>query len=702
MTRLVSTSADLRLEQAIYGSRSGDRDYRILAASPGVARADRDLLEQHANLGGSALTAAAVEPIYSAFPLDPRSGRHAFARAVVLGRGGRGNDYLVHALILSPALLQTLRGDLFLLADAGLFGDRKPEGEELSALDLDPGRWEVASRRACGADRPAELALENLAPLLAALAEGPLAVQVAEGSLALSLCRALLSILPPDDRVNLSFCSRFCQPRALPYRFSAFVPEDRPLAERYLRGAVRPLAAEGKGPIAEWLAAAKAGFEPLFGLSLLRDPQRAVAQIRLLGAPPEATVRGRAAGPFLDLAIARHPANAPLARVSAKLLGILAHSLEQFAQAALEAGDPAALFAECGKSLTQAPAAELIKELRAGSGLAARTAEIAVALSVADPAPFRRIFDSADRSLADWVEELLAGAPGLALPFLALAFSRWRELDGNASLSGIMALLAVLPADLPIHPALAAIERAAPDTSDDSRAERRAWFRSYLKLLLPWLGPRVPVALAARLAAQEGLLEEMSAGELLPLVPELAASFPQLLDRARLAALPDPALESFVESAARGLRFAPEGGDGWDLARFPERARLAERLATRAAERLTETVGGVADGASPELARGALALVRAAAGRAEVAAAPLRSSLVALLRAHPAGLTAPAARVAARWRRRFGPLPAFDPLELAAIRAQACRDARESAPRGAGWPVLVWLEALAPQPGRLA
>lgn len=701
----MSHSADFRLEQAIYGSRSGDRDYRILAASPGVARADRDLLEQHANLGGTALTAERVEPIYSAFPLDPKSGRQAFARAVVLGRGGRGNDYLVHALILSPALLETLRGDLFLLDQAGLFGDRKPEGDELPARDLDPADWELASRRACGADRPAEIGLLSLAPFLAGIAEGPLAVQVAEGSLAVSLCRALLSALPPDDRVGFFFCSRFCQPRALPYRFSAFVPEDRPLADRYLRGAVRPLASPAEGPIAEWLAAAQAGMEPVSGLSLLRDPAWAVAQVRLLAEPAEAPRRARdregvpdrAAGPLLDLEIARHPANAPLARVSVQLLGLLAHSLELQADAALKTEDPAALFAEGAKALEKVPAAELIAELRYGSGLAARTAEIAVALSTADPAPFRAIFGPADRKLAAWLEELLLVAPGFALPFLALAFSRWRELSGGDALTGIMALLAGLPADVPLHPALAAIERAAPPAATQG-AERRAWFHSTLKWLLPLLGSRVPAALAARLAAQEGLIEEMAAGDLLPLVPELSASFPHLLVAERLAVLPDPALQSFVLSAARGLRFASEGGEGWDLARFPERTRLAERLAGRSAERLLA-------GASRELARGALALVQAAAGRAEIDGASFRAALGALLALHPAGLTAPAVRVAARWRRRFGPLPRFDPRELAAIRAQACRDARESAPRGKGWPVLIWLAALAPgsaETGRLA
>ena len=689
----MSTSADLRLEQAIYGSRSGDRDFRILARSSGVARADRDLIEQHANLGGSALTAATVEPIYSAFPLDPRGGRHAFARAVVLGRGGRGNDYLVHVLILSPALLQALRGDLFLLEEAGLFGDRKPEGEELPALDLGPDRWEVASRRVLGADRPADLPLENLAPLLAALAEGPLAVQVAEGGFALAICRALLSTLPPDDRPSLSFCSRFCQPRPLSYRLAAFVPEDRPLADRYLRGAVRPLPAADVGPIAEWLAVAREGIEPMSGLSLLADPEGTVARMRLLrslreeGGPAPAARFERADLARADarvVAIARHPANAALPRFSPLVAGLLAHGLKQSAEAALAAGDPAGLLADCETSLARASAADLVAELSAGGGVAGRTAWIAVAVAAGPADLLGEALDPAGGGVASWIEDLLVSHPGFSLSFLALAFTHLRETEGNAALPKIMALLAGLPADVPLQPALAAIEKAAPEEA----LGRRTWFHTYLKLLLPVLGTRVPAALAARLAGQEGLLESMGEEDLIRLAPELAASFPQLLDRERLAALPDRVLETLLATVADGLGSGGASGvaGGWDLARFPERGRLAERVATRVGERLS--------GSSPDLSRGALALLRAAALRAEVAAAPLRSLLLALLRAHPPGLTASAARTAARWRRRFGPLPAFDPRELAAIRAQACRDARESAPRGAGWPVLVWLETL--------
>ncbi len=697
----MSTSVDFRLEQAIYGSRSGDRDFRLLAASPGVARADRDLLEQHANLGGTALSSPTVAPIYSAFPLDSKSGRHAFSRAVVLGPGGRGNDYLVHVLILRPALLEKLRGDLFLLDDAGLFGARKPEGDVLPAPDLDSGRLELASRRPCGADRSEEITLDNLAPLLSAIAEGPLAVQVAEGSLALSLCRALLSILPPDDRLNLAFSSRFCQPRALPYRFSAFVPDDRPLVERYLRGAIRPLAPVPEGPIRQWLAAAEQGIEPVFNLSLLRDPKHALAQVRVLQTlretvPAKARGAGRSGGrlPATEqvLEIARHPANASLPFLAAQLLGIFAHGLEQSAEAALRAGDPNPLFADCEKTLDQASAGDLIEELRADSGVAARTAEIAVALSVNDPAPFRAIFS---RTGSDgpgvWLDELLARAPVFALPFLGATFSRWREIEGTDALSAIMALLAALPEDVSLTPAFAAIERAAPAAATPANTERHAWFLSFLRSLLPWLGGRVPAALAARLAGQEGLLDALGAGDLEGLVPVLAASLPQLVDRERLAALPDPVLESFLAAFVHGLRPVAQGGDAWDLKRHPERARLAERLAERSAARLQ---GGAGSQAEKELARAALSFLETASPRAEIAASPLRRALAEILRAHPSGLTASAARAAARLRPRLGSLPGFAPGELAAIRRQAFRDARESAPPGLAWPVLIWVEAL--------
>ncbi len=697
-------SSDFRLDQAIYGSRSGDRDYRLLAASPGVCRAERDLLEQHANLGGTALTAATVEPIYAAFPLDASRGRHAFLRATVLGRGARGNEYLAHALILSRVLFETLRGDLFLLADAGWFSDAKPEGDDLPAPEVEPARFEVASRRPCGVDRPAGIELDALAPFLSALLAGPLAVPVADGALAVAVCRSVLSTVPPEDRAALSFTSRFCQPRALPYRFAAFVPDDRALAERFLRGAVRPLGADIQGdaasePIREWLAAAAVGIEPVSGLSLLADPAGAIARVRFLQALPEDGEPGPSPGlveetlrraDARDVEIARHPANAALPRLGGLVVGLLAHGLEQSARAALDAGDPAGLFAESEKSIATVDPGDLVAELAGQGGLAARTARIAVALAARDADLLRAVGTFARGDGPTWIERLLVSAPGFALPFLTSYFSALREADGPAALPSILGSLASFPVDVALQPALAAVERAAPS---GPAGERRAWFLAYLHLLRKDLGTRVPSALAARIAGQEGLLDSMGAEELLPLLPELAASFPQLLDHDRLAALPDPVLEALLAIAARSVG---TGSAAWDLARRPERARIVERLATRVADRL----------AAPErpgdrLARTALELIGSGARRVEVDRAPLLAALAALLAACPTGLTARAVRAAALLGRSLGPLPRFEPRVLAAIRAAACRDARESALRGKGWPVLIWLEALTPRASRL-
>jgi hypothetical protein len=130
-------SPTLGLDQAMYGSRSGDADFRILAASAGLTRDERDAFLPVANLGGSAQVADDPAPIYSFFPVDRQGRRWGWARTVFLGFGGRGNDYLVHLVVLPGEALSALRGDLFLIEELGLFRGDKPAGESLPLLPLD-------------------------------------------------------------------------------------------------------------------------------------------------------------------------------------------------------------------------------------------------------------------------------------------------------------------------------------------------------------------------------------------------------------------------------------------------------------------------------------------------------------------------------------------------------------------------------------
>src|SRR5579863_1802961 len=206
--------SDLVLDQAFYGSRSGEADFQILAASPGLTREERDAVLHASNLGGSAQTAADPSPLYAFYPLGASGRRWGFSRTLFLGLGGRGNDYLAHLLVLHADALSALRGDVFLLEELGVFRNVKPDSDAIPALVLDRERAEQAARRRIG-EREADP--RRLAPLLRALAHGPLAIEVGSGHDGAELCRSILACLPPDDRCQLSLCSRFSLPRAMAF-----------------------------------------------------------------------------------------------------------------------------------------------------------------------------------------------------------------------------------------------------------------------------------------------------------------------------------------------------------------------------------------------------------------------------------------------------------------------------------------------------
>src|SRR5258705_7472823 len=103
------------LEHAIYGSASGLGDYQILGASPKFDDRLRSTVVYHANLEWSALTAP-FAPIFSFFSAAPSL--WAFARTLYLRPSTRGNDYLVHAIVLDAAALMQIEYKPFALADA--------------------------------------------------------------------------------------------------------------------------------------------------------------------------------------------------------------------------------------------------------------------------------------------------------------------------------------------------------------------------------------------------------------------------------------------------------------------------------------------------------------------------------------------------------------------------------------------------------
>ena len=201
----------MTLPHAIYGSATGLGDFGVLAATTGLDERVRSTISYYANIDGNARSAE-FPPIYSFYALG--SGLWAFSRTVCLGPTPRGNDYLVHAIVLDAAALAGIDYKPFVLADARFFTSAKlPAGSVLQPLpDPDP------SARALRFDAT------PIASCLRALARGPLRLRM-DGD-ATELCREIHESLPPDDRLATTFCTRFSYGRNLGFRLAAFTAED--------------------------------------------------------------------------------------------------------------------------------------------------------------------------------------------------------------------------------------------------------------------------------------------------------------------------------------------------------------------------------------------------------------------------------------------------------------------------------------------
>lgn len=265
----------LEIGQAFYGSFSGYHDYRILAASPagasGFSREDREIISLRSNLGGSAQTVPRFDSFFTFYDLG-RQRPWAFSRTVWLSRGPRGNDYLVHVLAISAEVMEALRGDPFLLLR--LFNDVKPLSEEaLRPLQLPVKQVLEQAMRPCGADLDERIKVPVLAGLLRTIARGTgaLAFPLDDHERAVTLCRSIISALPPDDREGLSFCSRFSLPRRAAFRLAVYSAEDAPLADRYLDGPISGATPGSDDSFTDWAVACQnKEIEPFYRMSLAK------------------------------------------------------------------------------------------------------------------------------------------------------------------------------------------------------------------------------------------------------------------------------------------------------------------------------------------------------------------------------------------------------------------------------------------------
>lgn len=197
------------LEHAIYGSATGLGSYRVLSASNRFLEQWRTPVEYHASLGWSALDAP-FKPIFSYYSLAPNL--WAFTRTFDLGQTSRGNDYLVHAIVLDPDALARIDYRPFTLA--GAFVRQIPSQRVLPPLKLED----------VSCPEPLRLPPAVIASSIRALARGPLRLRI-DGD-AVQYVRELHESLPPSDRMRTTFCTRFSYGRELDFRLSAFVPAD--------------------------------------------------------------------------------------------------------------------------------------------------------------------------------------------------------------------------------------------------------------------------------------------------------------------------------------------------------------------------------------------------------------------------------------------------------------------------------------------
>jgi len=267
----------LAIRQVYYGSNTGRSNYQILCASPGVSDETLRMVDQHANLGGSALAGAQPDPIHAFYKLGQGQMAYAVTGFPSAEMGPRGNDYLVHALILNEEVLSLLKGQIFLLSHF-FQTQKKPEKNQLlNPILISRSEYEAKALSPGNTWLKPGFSDEFLAFLLTRLSMGPVAALSKKPEQNMALCRSLFALLTPDDRMNFSFCTHFSYNRHLNYKFVLFPEQDRDLAERYQsRGSAIieklswPENSEmNKDRMLRWIERVRDDMEPLFGFSLL-------------------------------------------------------------------------------------------------------------------------------------------------------------------------------------------------------------------------------------------------------------------------------------------------------------------------------------------------------------------------------------------------------------------------------------------------
>jgi hypothetical protein len=497
----------MTLPHAIYGSATGLGDFGILASSAGLDERVLSTVSYYANLEGSARSAP-FEPIFSFYALG--NGLWAFSRTLCLKPTPRGNDYLVHAVVLDAIALAQLDYKPFALADARLFTSSKP----VAGSVLMPLPDAAAATRALRFDSA------PVASCLRALARGPLRLRMTDDTLAAELCREIHESLPPDDRMATTFCTRFSYGRSLGFQLAAFASADEPRVRETAPNAlvtVFPPPSAAPDLFDRWTSEHRGQPDfDLVGLSVLGDVRETFALVEGVGqlrrwtahhAEPDLSVLEKAA------ALVLRKENRGREVVQGVLPGALAVDL-----AARVRGGSA--FEECARLCDEmAPAVRraAMDWLRA---LKTTPAELWMAemLLLLPDAPLSDIAEALRRTQGKSVPlgVVYAQNANAFRAFVTVLFSRIRDRFGA---NGATVVAAAAPLLTGNRDALLGYVRAMEETvaRDADRARKDAWLLAIVRDVFAEAG--IGAAIPARVILTNGLLPSIDDAEVETLAP---------------------------------------------------------------------------------------------------------------------------------------------------------------------------------------
>ncbi|CAM2008935.1 hypothetical protein [Acanthopleuribacter pedis] len=265
-------------DQAYYGSRSGRGDFWFLAQSPGLDQDQLKSIENYINLAGSVLSDSKPLPIYTYFPLDQTSTKRVFCKTYFPEKQGpRGNNYLVHLLVLDIDAVKSLNGNIFCLES--LFRYQEISGD-LQKIHLTFDHPDELLEPGKGMALSGSFSLDLLIQALSRHPKQTVAFEE-NGQVANQAVKDLFAVLPPEDCFNLFFCTRYSLTRRVNLSFCFYSPVDRGLVHKAL-GKFSVFVTDGAElKISElfvetWLKYWAGHGCNFYGISLIKSPKDAI------------------------------------------------------------------------------------------------------------------------------------------------------------------------------------------------------------------------------------------------------------------------------------------------------------------------------------------------------------------------------------------------------------------------------------------